>query len=119
MEKNVFGTNLLDCGGDPMTGYYRNGCCESDEDDRGMHTVCAVMSMEFLDFSKSQGNDLITPKPQYDFPGLREGDRWCLCIGRWMEALHAGMAPKVILEATHEKTLDHVSLEDLIKFAYK
>lgn len=96
-----------------MTGYYRNGCCETGGDDFGVHTVCALMTDEFLAFSKSVGNDLSTPMPQYGFSGLKTGDKWCLCASRWAEALEAGMAPKVDLEATHAATLEFVSLSDL------
>ena len=96
-----------------MTGYYRNGCCETGGDDFGVHTVCAVMTDEFLTFSKNAGNDLSTPMPQYGFNGLKAGDKWCLCASRWAEALEAGQAPKVLLEATHAATLEFVSLADL------
>ncbi|MGY6744122.1 MAG: DUF2237 family protein [Cecembia sp.] len=119
MAKNVFGENLISCSTAPMTGFYRNGCCETGEDDLGTHTVCAVMTKEFLEFSLSRGNDLLTPRPEYLFPGLKPGDRWCLCASRWVEAYRAGSAPKVILEATHEKTLQYVPLEELVKFAAK
>lgn len=119
MAKNVFGEQLLMCGTSPMTGFYRNGCCETEEDDIGSHTVCAVLSEEFLLFSKSRGNDLTTPIPQFGFPGLQQGDCWCLCIGRWLEAMEAGRAPTIILEATNEKVLEHISLEALIEFAYR
>jgi len=96
-----------------MTGYYRNGCCETGGDDFGVHTVCAVMTDEFLAFSKQAGNDLSTPMPQYGFDGLKAGDKWCLCASRWAEALEAGRAPKVLLESTHAATLEFVSLADL------
>jgi uncharacterized protein (DUF2237 family) len=96
-----------------MTGYYRNGCCETGGDDFGVHTVCAVMTDDFLTFSKNAGNDLSTPMPQYGFNGLKAGDKWCLCASRWAEALEAGQAPKVLLEATHAATLEFVSLADL------
>ena len=96
-----------------MTGYYRNGCCETGGDDVGVHTVCAIMTEDFLAFSKSAGNDLSTPMPQYGFAGLKAGDQWCLCASRWAEALEAGQAPKVRLEATHASTLEFVSLADL------
>lgn len=119
MGKNVFGESLLSCGTDPITGFYRDGCCETGEDDVGRHTVCAVLTKEFLFFSKSRGNDLTTPIPFFDFPGLKEGDHWCLCAAKWMEAYRAGVAPKVILEATHEKTLEYISLEDLIHYAFR
>jgi uncharacterized protein (DUF2237 family) len=119
MALNVFGEPIIVCSTAPMTGYYRNGCCETGEDDQGTHTVCAEMTDEFLEFSKSRGNDLITPRPDWYFPGLKAGDKWCLCVSRWIEAYHAGVAPKVLLEATHEKTLDSVPLEKLIPFALK
>jgi uncharacterized protein len=96
-----------------MTGFYRDGYCRTGSEDRGLHTVCAVMTEEFLAFSKSRGNDLTTPAPQYGFPGLKPGDRWCLCVERWAEALEAGHAPMVILEATQVSALEFVSLEDL------
>ncbi|WP_291777166.1 DUF2237 domain-containing protein [Cecembia sp.] len=119
MAKNVFGEELLNCSTDPMTGYYRNGCCETGEDDLGTHTVCAVMTREFLEFSLSRGNDLITPRPEYVFPGLKPGDKWCLCASRWVEAYKVGLAPNIVLEATHEKTLQFIPLEELVKFAEK
>jgi uncharacterized protein (DUF2237 family) len=119
MAKNVFGENLIPCSTAPMTGFYRNGCCETGPDDLGTHTVCAVMTDEFLEFSLSRGNDLITPRPEYAFPGLKPGDKWCLCASRWMEAYQAGVAPLVVLEATHEKTLDYLPLGELVKFAVK
>jgi uncharacterized protein (DUF2237 family) len=116
---NVFGLELQPCGTDPMTGFYRNGCCETGKDDLGTHTVCAVMTQEFLDFSKSRGNDLITAISLYDFPGLKPGDRWCLCARRWLEAYDAGFAPRVCLEATNEASLKIISLDILIQFALK
>ncbi|WP_114750158.1 DUF2237 family protein [Pleomorphovibrio marinus] len=119
MAKNVFGEQMLVCSKSPITGYFRDGCCETGEDDFGTHTVCAVMTDEFLNFSKSMGNDLITPNPVFQFPGLKSGDRWCLCASRWLEAYQAGVAPKVVLEATHEKTLSYVPLEELVKYAVK
>jgi uncharacterized protein (DUF2237 family) len=108
--KNVLGAELKPCSVDPLTGFYRNGCCEIGPHDLGLHTVCAVMSEAFLAYSKSVGNDLSTPQPQYDFPGLKPGDRWCLCAPRWKEALDAGKAPQVVLESTHEETLAIVPL---------
>lgn len=110
---NVMGTKLADCSHDPLTGFYRDGCCESGEDDLGVHTVCAEMTEEFLEFSRSRGNDLVTPRLEFGFPGLKPGDRWCLCAARWLEADEAGCAPRVHLEATHEKTLEVVPLERL------
>ncbi len=103
--RNVLGGELVACSTAPVTGFYRNGCCETGPDDTGMHTVCAVMTAEFLRFSMSAGNDLSTPRPEFDFPGLRPGDRWCLCAPRWKEALDAGVAPPVVLTATHEEML--------------
>jgi uncharacterized protein len=117
MANNVFGESLAVCSNKPKTGYYRNGCCETGSDDLGTHTVCSVMTEEFLRFSSQKGNDLITPRPEYAFPGLKAGDQWCLCASRWIEAYEAGVAPFVILEATHEKTLEFIPLEELVKFA--
>jgi len=112
-QRNVLGTTLLPCSFDPMTGYYRTGCCESRGDDPGMHVVCAVMTDDFLAFSKSRGNDLSTPAPQYGFPGLNDGDQWCLCASRWQEAFEAGCAPRVVLEATHVSALEFCDLDAL------
>ena len=108
--KNVMGGELESCSLDPVTGFFRNGCCETGPHDLGLHTVCAVMTAEFLAYSKSVGNDLSTPVPDFAFPGLKPGDRWCLCAPRWKEALDAGAAPKVVLSATHEETLAIVTL---------
>jgi uncharacterized protein len=119
MANNVFGEKLISCSTEPLTGFYRNGCCETGPDDLGTHTVCAVMTKEFLEFSLGRGNDLITPRPEYAFPGLVPGDKWCLCASRWVEAYKAGVAPKLVLEASHEKTLDYVPLEELVKYAFK
>ncbi|WP_209330691.1 DUF2237 family protein [Lunatimonas salinarum] len=119
METNVFGEPLIPCSFDPLTGYYRNGCCETGDDDQGTHTICAIVTMEFLQFSLDRGNDLITPRPEYRFPGLKPGDKWCLCTSRWVEAYHAGVAPKIVLESTHEKTLQYVSLDELLPFAVR
>ena len=115
--RNVLGGELANCSTDPVTGFYRNGCCETGPHDVGMHTVCAVMSAEFLAFSASVGNDLSTPRPELAFPGLKPGDRWCLCAPRWKEALDAGMAPQLVLEACHEETLAIVPLGVLKDFA--
>ena len=104
-SRNVLGGELAPCSNRPLTGFFRNGCCETSAEDVGMHTVCAVMTAEFLKFSASVGNDLSTPQPDFNFPGLKPGDRWCLCAPRWKEALDAGVAPPVVLEATHEETL--------------
>lgn len=116
---NVLGEALVPCSFEPLTGWFRDGCCETGPNDRGRHIVCAVMTDEFLAFSKACGNDLSTPLPQYSFPGLKEGDKWCLCLDRWREAYAAGKAPKVILEATHQVALERVPLETLKRFAVK
>ncbi len=110
---NVLGTPLQPCSLRPLTGFTRSGCCETGPDDAGSHTVCAVMTEEFLAFTRERGNDLTTPQPMYMFPGLRPGDRWCLCASRWLEAYRAGVAPLVVLEACHEKALDIVPLAAL------
>jgi uncharacterized protein (DUF2237 family) len=119
METNVFGEPLTKCGTDPVTGFTRNGCCDSSEHDPGLHILCAVMTDEFLDFSYLRGNDLKTPYPDGGFPGLKAGDRWCLCAARWLEALEAGVAPPVVLEGTNEKMLEFISLEELVLYAFK
>ena len=116
---NVLGQELLPCSTAPLTGFFRNGCCETGPDDLGLHTVCAVMTAEFLAFSRRAGNDLSTPRPELNFPGLKPGDRWCLCAPRWKEALDAGAAPGVVLEATHEETLAIVTLDVLKAYAVK
>mgnify|MGYP001197216882 CR=1 FL=1 len=112
-ERNVLGEALAICSTSPMTGFLRDGCCEAHPSDVGMHLVCSEMTAEFLAFSKAQGNDLTTPRPEVGFPGLMPGDRWCLCAARWLEALDAGVAPPVILRATHEGALALVPLSDL------
>ena len=117
--RNVLGGELKPCSTDPLTGFFRNGCCETGADDIGMHTVCAVMTAEFLAFSKAMGNDLSTPRPEYGFVGLEPGDRWCLCAPRWKEALDAGAAPQLVLDATHEETLAIVTLGVLKDHAVK
>ena len=114
---NVLGQELLPCSNAPLTGFFRNGCCETGPDDLGLHTVCAVMTSEFLAFSRRAGNDLSTPRPDLHFLGLKPGDRWCLCAPRWKEALDAGAAPGVVLEATHEETLAIVTLDVLRAYA--
>ena len=116
-SKNVLGGELDTCSTQPMTGFFRNGCCDTSAEDVGSHTVCAVMTAEFLAFSKSRGNDLSTPVPQFGFPGLQPGDRWCLCAPRWQEALDAGQAPRVALRATHQDALAYCKLDDLKRFA--
>jgi len=115
---NVLGGDLTPCSLDPVTGFFRNGCCETGPHDLGLHTVCAVMTAEFLAFSKGAGNDLSTPRPDLGFPGLKPGDRWCLCAPRWKEALDAGAAPRVVLDSTHEETLAIVPLGILKDYAF-
>ena len=110
---NVLGTPLLACSFDPLTGYYRDGCCNTDQNDHGSHVVCAKVTQAFLDFSVSRGNDLVTPRPEFRFASLKAGDRWCLCARRWLEAFQAGVAPPVVLEATPRKALEIVTLEQL------
>ena len=112
-QLNVLGGELQPCSFDPLTGYYRTGCCEQRGDDPGMHTVCCRLTESFLTYSASQGNDLMTPMPQYGFPGLQPGDQWCVCATRWKEAFDAGVACPVVLESTHLSTLEYVDLDDL------
>jgi uncharacterized protein len=119
LAKNVLGTPLVPCSYDPLTGYYRDGCCNTDAHDHGTHVVCARMTHEFLVFSLERGNDLMTPRPEHRFAGLEAGDRWCLCAARWKEALEAGIAPPVILECTHEKALEFATLAQFQAHAYK
>jgi hypothetical protein len=114
---NVLGEPLEACSMIPMTGFYRDGCCNTGQEDIGSHTVCAVMTAAFLDFSKSRGNDLSTPMPELGFPGLKPGDRWCLCAPRWQEAFEASEAPRVVLRATHQGALSYCSLADLKRLA--
>lgn len=116
---NVLGTELVPCSYDPLTGFFRDGCCRTDAEDAGTHVVCARVTREFLDFSVRRGNDLVTPRPEYRFHGLRPGDRWCLCALRWKEALDAGMAPPVVLESTDARALAFVSLDDLRRHAWQ
>jgi uncharacterized protein len=116
-QRNVFGEPLAACSDSPLTGFFRDGCCNTSPEDYGSHTVCAVMTADFLAFSKAAGNDLSTPHPEYGFPGLKAGDRWCLCAARWLQAFQAGMAPRVVLSATHERALEIVALNDLKRFA--
>ena len=118
MNKNIFGEKLITCSNNPKTGFFRNGCCDTDESDLGMHTVCVIVTDEFLAFSKSRGNDLSTSVPEFGFTGLKAGDKWCLCALRWKEALINNVAPKLILEATNEKTLSVIKMEDLIQNSY-
>jgi len=110
---NVLGTELVPCSYDPLTGWFRDGCCHTDAQDAGSHVICARMTMEFLNQQFERGNDLITPRPAFNFPGLVPGDRWCLCVSRWREAFDAGVAPAVILEACHARALDVVTLDML------
>ena len=117
MTKNVHGTDLQPCCLDPITGFYRDGKCNTGPEDLGMHTVCVAVTKEFLEFSRSRGNDLLTPIPEFDFPGLKEGDRWCLCMSRWIEAFQAGMAPLIDLQATHISVLEHIEMETLEQYA--
>jgi uncharacterized protein (DUF2237 family) len=112
-ELNVLGEPLVPCSYDPLTGFFRDGCCRTDDEDVGTHVVCAKVTAEFLAFSKSRGNDLMTPRPEYRFRGLKPGDRWCLCVLRWKEALEAGVAPGVVLACTHQRALSAVSLAQL------
>ena len=116
-SRNVLGEQLEACSLSPLTGYFRNGCCDTGATDLGSHTVCVVATAEFLAFSKSRGNDLSTPMPKHGFAGLKSGDRWCLCAPRWQEAFEAGHAPRVVLRATHEGALSHCALADLKRFA--
>ncbi|WP_449285978.1 DUF2237 family protein [Marinobacter sp. PE14] len=110
---NVLGEKLETCGKDPITGFYRDGCCNVGPDDFGLHAVCAVVTADFLEFSKAQGNDLSTPRPEFGFEGLKPGDSWCLCAARWQEAFEAGSAPRVRLRATHQAALEKCALDDL------
>ena len=115
--KNILGTDLKCCGTKPMTGYFRDGFCRTTETDRGRHVVACIVNEKFLQFTRRMGNDLSSPNPMYSFPGLKPGDKWCVCALRWKEAFDAGCAPEVILEATHEKSLDYVNLHDLISMS--
>lgn len=117
MSKNVFGDNLESCCMDPITGFFRTGNCDTSIEDTGMHTVCVEITDDFLEFSKAAGNDLSTPNPAYDFRGLKEGDRWCLCLSRWVQAYEAGMAPRIYLKATHISALEFIDMDVLQKFS--
>ena len=116
-QLNIFNEPLEACSFDPVTGFFRSGCCETSEQDTGSHTVCAIMTEEFLTFSKSKGNDLSTPVPAFDFPGLNSGDRWCLCAARWLEAYEAGSAPSIIARATHRRALEIIPMEVMKEFS--
>ncbi|MGB0739095.1 MAG: DUF2237 family protein [Planctomycetaceae bacterium] len=117
MAKNVFGGDLIACSMSPVTGFFRNGKCDTCGEDSGMHTVCAEMTAEFLQFSRAAGNDLSTPIPAYQFPGLQPGDRWCLCLPRWLQALEHGCAPMLLLKATHISAIEHISMDVLLEYA--
>jgi uncharacterized protein len=117
MDRNVLGGDLEECGRDPLTGFYRDGCCNTGEEDLGNHTVCAVVSAEFLAHQRMTGNDLVTPRPEFGFDGLRPGDRWCVCASRWQEAYEAGAAAPVVLAATHERALEVIPLRALQEHA--
>jgi uncharacterized protein (DUF2237 family) len=116
-QRNVLGGPLAGCGEEPLTGFYRDGCCNTGPEDVGQHSVCAIMNPAFLEFSRARGNDLSTPRPEFGFPGLRSGDRWCLCAARWAEAFGAGFAPLVVLEATNEAALEVIAKELLLRYA--
>ena len=116
-QLNIFNEPLEACSFDPVTGFFRSGCCETSKQDTGSHTVCAIMTEEFLKFSKSKGNDLSTPVPAFDFPGLNSGDRWCLCAVRWLEAYEAGSAPSIIARATHRRALEIIPMEAMKEFS--
>mgnify|MGYP001236653765 FL=1 len=116
-QLNIFNEPLEACSFDPVTGFFRSGCCQTSELDTGNHTVCAIMTEEFLKFSKSKGNDLSTPVPAFDFPGLNSGDRWCLCAARWLEAYEAGSAPSIIARATHRRALEIIPMEVIKEFS--
>jgi uncharacterized protein (DUF2237 family) len=118
-RRNIYGQRLEPCSLDPLTGFYRTGCCETGPEDMGLHTVCCVMTDAFLAYSKQQGNDLSTPRPQFGFPGLKAGDRWCVCVSRWRQAMLDGVAAPVVLEASHEEALAVVTLDDLRRHAVR
>lgn len=113
IPRNVLGSELQPCSADPLTGFFRDGCCNTSDEDQGSHTVCARVTAEFLEFSVAKGNDLVTPRPEWGFPGLKPGDRWCVCAARWLEAYDNDLAPPVVLEATHERALDIVPIDAL------
>jgi uncharacterized protein (DUF2237 family) len=117
IPRNVLGGPVQPCSDRPLTGFYRDGCCNTGDDDLGMHVACVKVTREFLEFSLSRGNDLITPHPEFGFPGLKPGDKWCLCAARWSEALNAGIAPQIVLAATHEAMLEYAPLAELKKYA--
>ncbi len=119
LDRNVFGEPLVPCSFEPLTGFMRDGCCRSEGSDMGAHLVCAVMTKAFLAFSQQRGNDLSTPRPEWQFPGLMAGDQWCLCLSRWIEAHEAGCAPLVVLESTHQHVLDYVPIEILQRYDHR
>ncbi len=119
LDRNVFGEPLVPCSFEPLTGFMRDGCCRSEGSDMGAHLVCAVMTKAFLAFSLQRGNDLSTPRPEWQFPGLMAGDQWCLCLSRWIEAHEAGCAPMVVLESTHQHVLDYVPIEILQRYDHR
>jgi uncharacterized protein (DUF2237 family) len=119
LDRNVFGEPLVPCSFEPLTGFMRDGCCRSEGSDMGAHLVCAVMTKAFLAFSQQRGNDLSTPRPEWQFPGLMAGDQWCLCLSRWIEAHEAGCAPMVVLESTHQHVLDYVPIEILQQYDHR
>ena len=116
-QKNVFGKELIPCSLNPLTGFFRDGCCTTSVQDKGLHNICVIVNQEFLTFSKSKGNDLITPREEFSFPGLKSGDKWCVCVDRWIEAYLEGCAPKIILQATSESVLKKIEIKILKKFA--
>lgn len=116
--KNVLGTELQSCCKNPLTGFYRDGFCKIGEQNVGTHIICAIMTEEFLEYTKANGNDLSTPRPEWQFPGLKPGDKWCLCISRWLEAEKQGKAPQILLEATHEKVLVYTDFETLLEYKF-
>jgi uncharacterized protein (DUF2237 family) len=116
-DRNVIGGSLLECSAEPLTGFFRDGCCATGPEDVGSHTVCTIVTEQFLSFSRRTGNDLSTPQPQFGFPGLRPGDRWCVCAARWLEAHDSGCAPPVLLAATHERALDLIEIDTLLAYA--
>jgi uncharacterized protein (DUF2237 family) len=116
-DRNVIGGSLLECSGEPLTGFFRDGCCATGPEDVGSHTVCTIVTEQFLSFSRRIGNDLSMPQPQFGFPGLRPGDRWCVCAARWLEAHDSGCAPPVLLAATHERALDLIEIDTLLDYA--
>jgi uncharacterized protein (DUF2237 family) len=116
-QMNIHGRPLELCSQDPLTGFFRNGCCDTDNHDRGLHTVCVILTDEFLKFSLEVGNDLSTPRPEFDFPGLKPGQKWCLCANRWLEAYESGVAPPIITESTNIKTLDIINFETIALYS--